>query len=55
MLDIRLVNLNASRSNEPGLDLGDAAEKTAFQTTSEVTSAKVNDTLAKITDEQAAS
>jgi hypothetical protein len=51
VLDIRLVNLNASRSNEPGLDLGDAAEKTAFQTTS----AKVNDTLAKITDEQAAS
>jgi hypothetical protein len=55
VLDIHLVNLNGIRSNAPGLDLGDPAAKTAFQITSDATSAKVNDTLAKITNEQAAS
>jgi hypothetical protein len=55
VLDIHLINLNANRSNEPGLDLGDVTAKTAFQITSDASSAKVNDTLAKITDDQAAS
>lgn len=30
LLSISLVNLNADRSNEPGLDLGDKANKVAF-------------------------
>ena len=55
VFDIHLINLNANRSNEPGLDLGDVTAKTAFQITSDASSAKVNDTLAKITDDQAAS
>jgi hypothetical protein len=52
VLDIHLVNLNATRSNTPGLDLGDSAAGIAFQITSDASSAKVNDTLAKITNEQ---
>ncbi|RWA98281.1 SMEK domain-containing protein [Mesorhizobium sp.] len=43
-----LKNLNAERSNAPGLDLGDEANGVAFQVTAERTSAKVNDTLAKL-------
>jgi hypothetical protein len=46
-----LVNLNANRSNNPGLDLGDEAIKTAFKITSIKTSAKINETLEKIADE----
>lgn len=47
-----LKNLNGSRSNEPGLDIGDELESIAFQVTSQATSAKVNNTLEKITAEQ---
>jgi len=47
-----LKNLNESRSNEPGLDLGDIPNKVAYQITSEKTSAKINSTLDKITEEQ---
>jgi len=47
-----LKNLNESRSNEPGLDLGDIHNKIAFQITSEKTSSKINSTLDKITKEQ---
>ncbi len=46
-----LVNLNAERSNEPGLDLGDENKKVAFQITASRSSAKVNDMLAKLSDE----
>ncbi|MDN3582107.1 SMEK domain-containing protein [Mucilaginibacter flavus] len=42
---LSLVNLNADRSNNPGLDLGDAAAQIAFQITSTTTTAKVNETL----------
>ncbi|BAZ80483.1 SMEK domain-containing protein [Sphaerospermopsis kisseleviana CS-549] len=45
LLDLHLENLNNERSNAPGLDLGDALKKTAFQITSQKTSAKINDTL----------
>jgi hypothetical protein len=51
--DGHLRNLNATRSNEPGLDLGDEKTRTAFQITSLATSAKINSTLEKITPEQA--
>ncbi|MBD2667394.1 hypothetical protein B6N60_01681 [Richelia sinica FACHB-800] len=43
--DLHLENLNHERSNAPGLDLGDTLNKTAFQITSEKTSAKINETL----------
>lgn len=49
-----LANLNEDRSNAPGLDLGDESNGIAFQITAERTSAKVNDTLKKLTDEQIA-
>jgi hypothetical protein len=49
---INLVNLNSTRSNTPGLDLGDQAARIAYQVTSQKTSAKVNETLVKITEEQ---
>ncbi len=48
----KLQNLNADRSNEPGLDLGDAVAKIGVQVTSNATSAKVNDTLKALTKEQ---
>ena len=51
ILGLNLVNLNAERSNNPGLDLGDRAAKTAFQITSIKTSPKVNGTLEKVTDD----
>lgn len=47
-LGLNLTNLNGERSNNPGLDLGDAAKGWAFQVTSEKTSAKVKATLEKI-------
>jgi hypothetical protein len=53
ILNIELINLNDSRSNEPGLDLGDAKKKLAIQVTSTATSDKVNNTLGKITVKQA--
>lgn len=47
-----LKNLNTERSNEPGLDLGDEGKSVAFQVTSQADSAKINNTLEKITDDQ---
>lgn len=47
-----LVNLNETRSNEPGLDLGDAAQKLGIQVTTDKKSAKINNTLEKITNDQ---
>ena len=47
-----LTNLNAERSNQPGIDLGDEGRSIAFQITSQSDSSKVNDTLEKISDEQ---
>jgi len=47
-----LKNLNSSRSNNPGLDLGDTEEKIAIQVTSQKSSTKVNATLEAINDEQ---
>src|SRR5262245_16201218 len=49
LFTLSLVNLNEDRSNAPGLDLGDEGNGIAFQVTAERTSAKVNDTLAKLT------
>ena len=48
-----LENLNESRSNEPGLDLGDKASKVAIQVTSRSDVTKVHGTLKKITVAQA--
>jgi hypothetical protein len=50
--DLNLTNLNQSRINEPGIDLGDSKNKTAFQITSTKTSNKVSNTLQKVTTEQ---
>lgn len=47
-----LVNLNATRSNEPGLDIGDESNSVAYQVTSQADSSKINNTLVKITIEQ---
>ena len=49
---INLSNLNAKRSNAPGLDLGDPAAKIAYQVTSRSDAAKIKDTLKKITPAQ---
>ncbi len=46
--DLNLKNLNKTRSNFPGLDLGDKKNKKAYQITSQKTSAKINETLVKI-------
>jgi hypothetical protein len=50
--DINLRNLNQDRLNSPGLDLGDPVAKVAYQVTSQSDSKKINDCLAKITDQQ---
>ncbi|MBZ9772493.1 SMEK domain-containing protein [Mesorhizobium sp. CO1-1-8] len=47
-----LRSLNADRSNEPGLDLGDRKQRVAFQVTSRANKEKIETTYAKITDEQ---
>ena len=52
LLDASFKNLNAERSNEPGLDLGDENKKIGVQVTSSVNTAKVNHTLGKITTDQ---
>jgi hypothetical protein len=52
ILKLNLQNLNESRSNEPGLDLGDGLTKLAIQVTSTNNSDKVNKTLSKITAQQ---
>ena len=51
-----LANLNETRRNAPGLDLGDTTSitKRAFQVTSQATSQKINKTLAAISDTDAA-
>lgn len=51
ILDLNLGNLNAERSNNPGLDLADPVSKKAFQITSTKTSQKINKTLEKVTDD----
>lgn len=51
---INLSNLNAKRSNVPGLDLGDPAAKIAYQVTSRSDAAKIKETLKKITPAQQA-
>ena len=48
-----LRNLNETRSNEPGLDLGDETARSAFQVTSTATAEKIHKTLERITPEQA--
>ena len=53
LLNANLKNLNETRSNTPGLDLGDEERKIAFQITSNADGTKVNETLKKITDDQA--
>jgi hypothetical protein len=52
LLALSLINLNEDRSNAPGLDLGDEGSGTAFQITAERSSAKINETLAKLSAEQ---
>jgi hypothetical protein len=52
LLWLSLVNLNADRSNEPGLDLGDKTSGVAFQITGTRTSEKVNATLKRLSDDQ---
>jgi len=47
-LGLNLANLNAERANNPGLDLGDAADGWAFQVTADKSGAKVEETLEKI-------
>lgn len=54
VLGLGLSNLNAEHSNNPGLDLGDAAKGWAFQVTADKSGAKVKDTLDKIDAEQRA-
>lgn len=49
--DLTLKNLNATRSNVAGIDLGDEVKKIAFQVTSQRTSEKINETLGAITNE----
>lgn len=48
--DLNLKNLNQTRSNFTGLDLGYKKNKKAYQITSQKTSAKINETLVKIID-----
>ena len=47
-LGLGLSNLNTEHSNNPGLDLGDAAAGWAFQVTADKSGAKVKDTLDNI-------
>lgn len=49
---LALENLNEQRSNAPGLDLGDRTKGWAFQITSQRSTAKVNETLRALTDQQ---
>lgn len=51
-LALNLTNLNRDQSNNPGLDLGDAASGWAFQVTGDKSGAKVKATLEKISEEQ---
>lgn len=49
ILNADLINLNQTRSNEPGLDLGDSRGAIAIQVTATSGKQKVEDTLSKIT------
>lgn len=49
---LNLKNLNNTRSNNPGLDLGDTKTKIAYQITSTRSSKKIIDTLISITGKQ---
>ncbi len=51
--NLNLSNLNKTRSNFPGLDLGDNKNKIAYQVTSQYSSNKINETLRKIGKDQA--
>lgn len=54
LLGTSFRNLNAERSNEPGLlDLGDESQNIGVQVTSSANTDKVNHTLKKITSDQA--
>jgi len=48
--ELKLENLNKERSNEPGLDLGDIENQTAYQITSTKTLDKIKNTLEKSKD-----
>jgi hypothetical protein len=48
VLGCKLININDTRSNAPGLDLVDSIASLGVQVTSERTSKKVNDTLSKV-------
>lgn len=50
--NLNLQNLNASRSNVPGIDLGDTSSRIAYQVTSQKTSQKITSTLTAITTSQ---
>ena len=51
IFNLKLENLNAERSNNPGIDLGDRVNRAAFQITSTKTSDKINETLKSMTQE----
>jgi hypothetical protein len=53
-LGLNLINLNAERSNNPGLDLGDTAKGWAFQVTADKSGAKVKATLEAVDADQRA-
>ncbi len=48
---LNLQNLNSSRSNYPGIDLGDKKKRIAYQITSEKQSSKINDTLSSLNED----
>lgn len=50
--DLNLINLNADRSNNPGIDLGDEGKKIAYQITSTKNTGKVKGTLDVLTQVQ---
>lgn len=49
---LSLSNVNITTANEPGIDLGDKKNRTAFQVTTDKTSKKIIHTLSKITPVQ---
>nr|WP_269215913.1 SMEK domain-containing protein [Pseudomonas nitroreducens] len=51
LLQGKFTNLNAERSNNPGLDLGCIKNKIGVQVSATCTTDKINKTLAKITDD----
>jgi len=48
---LNLQNLNTTRSNFPGIDLGDKKKRIAYQITSEKQSSKINDTLSSLNED----